>query len=122
MLTVLDEEDEDPRVPLSLVVLEGGGDGEKPVVLGEKVDVLRRSEMGGGVNGNGHVHMQSVAEKGGKRKRSASPAAEELVMEGKKGKMDGNGTGKGKAKASDTVADGVVQVDDVHSGAILIDD
>ena len=121
MLTVLDEEDEDPRVPLSLVVLEGGTqEGDKPVVLSEKVDVLRRSEMGAGANGNGNAHAEPD-KTGAKRKRSASPAPEKEV-EGKKGKVEGNGTGKGKGKAAAVDANGVVAVDDIHEGAIMIDD
>ena len=107
MLTIEDEDDDNPHVPLSLAVEEKSlPEGSKPVLLPMKVDVARKPKAS--MNGNGHTEPDASA---GKRKRSASPVPNPGLE--KKGRTDG----KAGTKLND-----VLQVDDLHEGAITIDD
>ncbi|KAI4156521.1 MAG: hypothetical protein LQ340_000222 [Diploschistes diacapsis] len=111
MLVIVDEDDSDPHVNLSLAVTEQTlPQDSKPVILETKIEVARRpkgiSNNDNGNRTNGHDdRMASSA----KRKRSASPPPQPVE---KKGRVEGK-TAKG---------DAVVQVDDSHEGAIMIDD
>ena len=109
MLTIVDEDDGDPHVDLSLAVVEKAApDGEKPVVLQRKIEVGRKGQSF--TNGNGISGEDSHA----KRKRSASPVPE--VSE-KKGKMDSQAA----TTTSTEAGDGALLVNDQHGGAIVID-
>jgi len=128
-LTVIDEQDEEPRVNLVLsfstakLPEEANSEPIAPVQITENVVIPRRilPESTQTVAGqNGHSHAEQISEvAGSKRKRGASEVGLDDVQAKKKGKVTQqnghilNGTSKDE---------GIMLGDDDGSGAILIDD
>jgi len=114
-LTVVDEDDEDPRVNLVLSISEQAlPDDSKPILLPDKVDVARKpkrvSEPPTNGLANGTTDGDSVS---GKRKRDAEDAGLEDEQVKKRGKV----VEPTKSQDKD-----LILVDDFGDGAIVIDD
>ena len=104
MLVIVDEDDAEPHVDLSIAVTEKPlPEDSKPVVLPTKVDVARKAKNMS--NGNG---TQTTDDAVPKHKRSASPAPSPVEKKGR--------------TSSKVVRDDSIVVNDTHEGAITIDD
>ena len=117
-LTVIDDDEENPRVNLSLVVLEKTlSEDTKAVHLPKKLDLARKPKdapapiTNGGTNG--HVTASSV---GTKRKRSLEDPVDGLQQDNKRGKI------QMPSNAIGFQDDDLVIADDSTDGAIVIDD
>lgn len=117
-LTVIDDDEENPRVNLSLVVLEKTlSEDTKAVHLPKKLDIARKPKdapapiTNGGTNG--HVTASSV---GTKRKRSLEDPVDGLQQDNKRGKV------QMPSNAIGFQDDDLVIADDSTDGAIVIDD
>ena len=116
-LTVIDEDDENPRVNLSLAVTEKSlPEDSKPVQLPQTLSIARKPKLAAPVtNGdtNGHTADNSA---GRKRKRSLEINETDPQQEAKRSKMQMN------FKAEGYQDDELVIADDPNEGAIIIDD
>ncbi|KAL4882608.1 hypothetical protein BJY04DRAFT_186499 [Aspergillus karnatakaensis] len=113
-LTVIDEEDEQPRVNLQLVVvpLSDSESQEQPIVLDKIPEIKRKPEAL--TSTTEHDHVNGTANLG-KRKRDADEAELE------------NGDPPTKRVAGVTLSDGVdqanpINLDETDGGAIILDD
>ena len=116
-LTVIDDDEENPRVNLSLVVLEKTlSEDTKAVHLPKKLDIARKPKeapapiTNGGTNG--HVTASSA---GMKRKRSLEDPTDGLQQDNKRGKI------QMPSNAIGFQDDDLVIADDSTDGAIVID-
>ena len=112
-LTIIDDEEENPRVNLSLSVLEQAiPEDSKPVQVPQKIEVARKPKAAttnGDTNGvHGANGVSGTNGTGIKRKRSRSP---EEQQDPKTAKIQ---------KTSNT--DDLIVLDDSSNGAIIIDD
>lgn len=121
-LTVIDDDEEDPRVNLSLAILEKTLPKDtKAVQLPKEIDIARKPKdapapvTNGDTNGhvNGHVTASPV---GMKRKRSLEEPENGLEQGNKRGKI------QMPSKAIGFQDDDLVIADDSNDGAIVIDD
>lgn len=121
-LTVIDDDEENPRVNLSLAILEKTlPEDTKAVHLPKKLDIARKPKdapapiTNGGTNGdtNGHVAASFV---GTKRKRSLEDPENGQQQDNKRGKI------QMPSKAVGVQDDDLVIADDSNDGAIVIDD
>ena len=120
-LTVIDDDDENPRVNLSISVSEQTlPDDAKPVHLPAKLDIPRKPKaapapsLANGVNANGHPEINGA---GTKRKRGPDEAEEQPSPDAKRSKMQKN------LKAESYHGDDVIIADDGNDdGAIVIED
>lgn len=118
-LTVIDDDDENPRVNLSLSISEKTLlDDAKPVQLPGKLDIARKPKaaLAPIVNGdaNGHADTNGI---GSKRKRDAEELDEIAPQDAKRSKFQKN------MKAESYQGDDVNIADDANNdGAIVIDD
>lgn len=121
-ITVIDDEDENPRVNLSLAILEKTLPGDsKAVQLPKKLEIARKPKdkpapaTNGDTNGdtNGHGTTEPV---GTKRKRSLDEPENGVQQDHKRGKI------QMASKAIGFQDDDMVIADDSTDGAIVIDD
>ncbi|KAF6236095.1 hypothetical protein HO173_005723 [Letharia columbiana] len=117
-LTVIDDDEDDPRVNLSFAILEKTLPADtKAVQLPKKLDIARKPKHAPAplTNGdtNGHVTTSPV---GTKRKRSLEEPESGLQQGHKRGKIHM------PSKAIGFQDDGLVIADDSNDGAIVIDD
>ena len=117
-LTVIDDDDENPRVNLSLAILEKTLPGDsKAVQLPKKLDIARKPKDAPvpAINGdtNGHGKIEPV---GTKRKRSLEEPENGVPQDHKRGKI------QMLSKAIGFQDDDLVIADDSTDGAIVIDD
>lgn len=117
-LTVIDDDEESPRVNLSLAIVEKAlPEDTKAVQLAKKLDITRKPKDTPAftTNGetNGHVTASPV---GTKRKRSIEDPGNGLQQENKRGKIQMS------SKANGFQDDDLIIPDDSHDGAIVIDD
>ena len=117
-LTVIDDDEENPRVNLSLAVLEKSLPQDTGAVqLPKKFEIAHKPKNAPApvTNGdtNGHVTVPPV---GTKRKRSLEDPESGLQQESKRGKM------QMPSKAMGFQDDDLVIADDSNDGAIVIDD
>ena len=121
-LTVIDDDEDSPRVNLSLAIVEKAlPEDTKAVQLPKKLHITRKPKdapaptTNGDTNGdtNGHVTASPV---GTKRKRSTEDPENGLQQENKRGKI------QVPTKAIGFQDDGLVIDDDSNDGAIVIDD
>ena len=131
-LTVIDEDDDDPKVNVSLSVTEQTlPEDAKPVQIHEVFEIARRPKASGKELLHGHIngetHLQNTNGGLGKRKLDAG-ITETHSDESNKRKRgldvddysDAQITKKGKSRT--TVSDDVLVIDDSGGGAIVIDD
>ncbi|KAL9602487.1 MAG: hypothetical protein Q9219_001780 [cf. Caloplaca sp. 3 TL-2023] len=113
-LTIVDDDDENPHVNLSLTVSEKDlPEDSKSVTLPSDIEVPRKRNIDTKhvhENGNGAISPPTAP---GKRKRTGS--LEEPTIEGRQP------TKRGKVQA-ESETDGVILVDGPNHGAIIIDD
>ena len=117
-LTVIDDDEEDPRVNLSLAILEKTfPEDTKAVQLPKKIQIARKPKDKPApiTNGdtNGHVTASPV---GMKRKRSLEDSENGLQQDNKRGRI------QMPSKAIGFQDDDLVIADDSNDGAIVIDD
>ncbi|CAF9910654.1 MAG: E1 ubiquitin-activating protein uba2 [Alectoria fallacina] len=117
-LTIIDDDEESPRVNLSLTILEKSLPGDtKAVQLPGKLDIARKPKdvPAPTSNGdtNGHVKAESI---GLKRKRSLDEHENGVQQDHKRGKI------QMPSKAMGSQVDDLVIEDDSNDGAIVIDD
>ncbi|KAL8908726.1 MAG: hypothetical protein Q9171_005339 [Xanthocarpia ochracea] len=114
-LTIIDDDEENPRVNLSLSISEKSlPDDSKPVVLSQQLDIPRKRTLDTKEtqeHTNGGVSPPTAP---GKRKRAASS----LEEPGTEGQKDAK---RGKVQATDQ-EDELILVDGPGQGAIVIDD
>lgn len=114
-ITVVDEEDENPRVNLVLAISEKSlPEDSKPIHLAEKLDIARKPKPTPPTEINGHA-VAVTNGVNGKRKRSVTEADLEDDLVRKRGKV---------AEQSSVAAQNgdIIVLDDSTNGAILIDD
>jgi ubiquitin-like 1-activating enzyme E1 B len=114
-ITVIDEEDENPRVNLVLAISEQSlPEDSKPIYLAEKLDIARKPKPTPPTETNGHAVVVTNGING-KRKRGATEADLEDDLVRKRGKV---------AEQSSVAAQNgdIIVLDDSTNGAILIDD
>ncbi|KAF2088735.1 ThiF family protein [Saccharata proteae CBS 121410] len=111
-VTVVDEEDENPRVNLVFSIAEQSlPEDMKPIRLPEKLDIARKPKAAAAPATNGHDNAATNGV-GEKRKRDAAAAELEDEQIRKRGKVAEEPAGK----------DDIIVLDDSTAGAILIDD
>ncbi|KAI4233983.1 MAG: hypothetical protein L6R40_006910 [Gallowayella cf. fulva] len=114
-LTIIDDDDDNPRVNLSLSVSEKTlPDDSKPIALPRQLDIPRKRTLDAEKHhehANGHVPPPTVP---GKRKRAGS-SIEEPGIEGR------TSTKRGKIQST-SENDDLIVVDGPSNGAIVIDD
>jgi len=109
-ITIVDEEDENPRVNLVLAISdEALPEDSKPIHLPEKLNIARKPKQTPAPETNGHGAATNGT---GKRKRDTNEAGLEDELIRKRGKVAEEATQNG-----DTVV-----LDDTTGGAIVIDD
>ena len=114
-ITVVDEEDENPRVNLVLAISEKSlPEDSKPIHLAEKLDIARKPKPTPLTETNGQAVVVTNGVNG-KRKRGATEADLEDDLVRKRGKV---------AEQSSVAAQNgdIIVLDDSTNGAILIDD
>ncbi|MCJ1472527.1 E1 ubiquitin-activating protein uba2 [Lambiella insularis] len=130
-LTVIDDDDDEPRVNLTLAVSEEWAshtwhvgissadmdrtlpEPSKPILIKEKVVIARKPKANGAPAVNGHADRSATLHNGlTKRKRSPEQSINEQDQGSKRGKID-------QTKTTD---DDLVFVEENGSGAIVIDD
>ncbi|OCL14106.1 ubiquitin-activating enzyme E1 3 [Glonium stellatum] len=114
-ITIVDEQDENPRVNLVLAISEKSlPEDSKPIHLAEKLDIARKPKPSTPIETNGHA-VAVTNGVNGKRKRDAAEADLEDDLVRKRGKV---------AEQSSIAAQNgdVIVLDDSTNGAILIDD
>ncbi|KAL9075664.1 MAG: hypothetical protein Q9161_001416 [Pseudevernia consocians] len=113
-LTVIDDDDENPRVNLSLAILEKTlPEDTKAIQLPKKLDMARKPKNAPASITNGHVTVSPV---GTKRKRSLEDPENGLQQDNKRGKI------QMPSKAIGFQDDDLIIADDSNDGAIIIDD
>ena len=113
-LTVIDDDDENPRVNLSLAILEKTlPEDTKAIQLPKKLDIARKPKDAPASITNGHVTVSPV---GTKRKRSLEDPENGLQQDNKRGKI------QMPSKAIGFQDDDLIIADDSNDGAIIIDD
>ena len=121
-LTVIDDDEEDPRVNLSLAIVEKSlPDDAGAVQLPKELQIARKPKdtpavvTNGDANGdaNGHATAPPV---GTKRKRSLEDPDNSLQQDGKRGKM------QMPSQAIGSQDNDLVIADDSNDGSIVIDD
>ncbi len=117
-LTVIDDDEENPRVNLSLAILEKTlPEDTKAVQLPKKFEIARKPKDAPApiTNGdtNGHVTASPI---GTKRKRSLEDSENGLQQDNKRGRI------QMPSKAIGFQDDDLVIADDSNDGAIVIDD
>ena len=115
-LTIIDDDEENPRVNLSLAILEKKlPEDAIAVQLTKKIDIARKPKDASAINGdtNGHVTTSPV---GTKRKRSFDESGGGPQQDAKRGKI------QMPSQAIGFQDDDLVIADDGNDGAILIDD
>lgn len=117
-LTIIDDDDENPRVNLSLSISETTlPEDSKPVQVSGKIEIARKPKAvpppvtNGDTNGHADTNGASA-----KRKRSLEEPEEPAKQEAKRGKKQKN------MKSESFNGDDLVIADDGHEGAIVIDD
>lgn len=114
-ITVVDEEDDNPRVNLVLAISEQSlPEDSKPIHLAEKLDIARKLKPTPPTETNGHAVVVTNGVNG-KRKRGATEADLEDDLVRKRGKVS--------EQSSFAAQNGdIIVLDDSTNGAILIDD
>lgn len=117
-LTVIDDDDENPRVNLSLAILEKTLPGDsKAVQLPKKLDIARKPKDAPAPATNGDTNGHGTTEPvGTKRKRSLEEPDNGVPQDHKRGKI------QMPSKAIGFQDDDLVIADDSTDGAIVIDD
>ncbi|KAI4093624.1 MAG: hypothetical protein LQ339_007632 [Xanthoria mediterranea] len=115
-LTIIDDDEENPRVNLSLSISEKSlPEDSKPVVLSQSLDIPRKRTVD---TSQADQHTYGTTEPTaapGKRKRAGSSSLDEPGIEGQKEAK------RGKVQDTDQEAD-LILVDGPSQGAIVIDD
>lgn len=117
-LTVIDDDEESPRINLSLAILEKTLPADtKAVQLPKKLEIARKPKDATAPNTNGDTNGHRTAEPvGTKRKRSLEESENGVQQDHKRGKMEMS------SKAVGLQGDDLVIADDSNDGAIVIDD
>ncbi|KAK4690428.1 ubiquitin-like 1-activating enzyme E1 B, partial [Lecanoromycetidae sp. Uapishka_2] len=117
-LTIIDDDDENPRVNLSLSVSEKAlPEDSNPVQVLGKLEIARKPKLAAApmTNGNTNGHVEP-SPAGTKRKRDLDESEASPQRAPKLAKMQRN------VKAEESRGDDVIIADDEHDGAIVIDD
>ncbi|KAA6406708.1 MAG: ubiquitin-activating enzyme E1 3 [Lasallia pustulata] len=114
-LTVIDDDEDNPRVNLSLSISEQTlPEDSKPVMIAGDLTIARKPKMNSEALPNGAVNGAASANGSGtKRKRSADEASINQLEQISK---------RGKVKETSSNGDDLVVLDDAGDGAIVLDD
>ncbi|SLM36487.1 ubiquitin-like activating enzyme [Lasallia pustulata] len=114
-LTVIDDDEDNPRVNLSLSISEQTlPEDSKPVMIAGDLTIARKPKMNSEALPNGAVNgAASTNGSGTKRKRSADEASINQLEQISK---------RGKVKETSSNGDDLVVLDDAGDGAIVLDD